>query len=158
MNLWLAEYAARAAHVLIGTIWLGATWFSLVVLHRRGPQCFARDADFEDFITQLSDGNRRRIVGALLSSALSGAALAWLIGPQHIDWRLIALKTALWCVSLGIIYVVSWRLWPARVFALPHELPRLRDVQTRLRVLMVGALGASALLGLLSRALRDAAR
>jgi hypothetical protein len=156
MILWFAEYAARATHVLIGTIWLGATWFSLAVLHRRGPQCFARDADFEDFITRISDGNRRRIVGALLSSALSGAALMALLGADRVNMGLITAKLALWCVSLGVLYTVSWRLWPARVFALPHELPRLRDVQTRLRVLMVGALGMSALLGLLAHALRDA--
>jgi hypothetical protein len=153
---WLAEYGARLAHVLVGAGWLGATWFSLVVLHRRGPECFERDADFEQFITMLSDGNRRRIVGALVASVVTGGLLAWLVarGADRAWWALVAAKVVFAAGSGAIIYVVSWRLWPARVFALAHELQALRAAQTRLRICAVALLGASCALGILAQAMR----
>jgi hypothetical protein len=145
-------------HVLVGAAWLGATWYSFAVLHRRGPACFDEDRDFERFITAISDGNRQRIFGAAAWLAASGAALIWLLRAQvrgELWWWLVAGKAALMVATLAIVSTISWRMWPARIFALEHELPALRATQTRLRAAMVLMLGLGCALGVIAHATRS---
>jgi hypothetical protein len=45
---------------------------------------------------------------------------------------------------------VSWRGWPARVFALPAELPALHRRFRRVALVMTGLVGAAFVLGVVA--------
>lgn len=148
--------ALTIVHVWIGAAWLGGVWLSLTALHGRGPSLFARDADFERTIAGFSRGNRRVLIGCALAMAATGAALWVLRGPGDGLWQaLVAIKAGLLVANAAVFAYVSWVLWPARLFALPAELPALRRRQTRLRVASLVLLGASAALGVVAHAARS---
>jgi hypothetical protein len=58
-------------------------------------------------------------------------------------------KILLWLLAMGIFWDVSWRLWPARVFALPHELPALRRQFKRRAIALVSIAIIAMALGML---------
>ena len=156
---WLPLGAARLVHVLGAALWLGSIYFSATALHQRAPKLFERDEAFEAFITGLSDGNRRRHLTAFMACLLSGAALVASSGPRAASqasgawglwWALMALKLGLWGAGAALFGVISWRLWPARVFALAQELDGVRRQGTLARWALLGVLGAGACAGVVA--------
>jgi hypothetical protein len=60
---------------------------------------------------------------------------------------LIAAKVILWLIALAIFCRVSWRLWPARIFAAPEELPAIRRQFRASAITMICIAAAAMILG-----------
>ena len=109
----------------------------------------------EAFAATLAAGARWGVLAMVAALALSGAGLALVEDdPPGGWWALVALKTSLLLVALAIFAWVSWRLWPARLFAGADELP---DVRRRFRLAaysLTGLVAAEVVLGVAADALR----
>jgi hypothetical protein len=128
----MVEQSLRAVllllHVLAGAAWFGSIFYSIFVLYPR--------------------------LAAMSLVALSGVGLllmpmADLTGPRL---TLIGTKIALTLASAILFWRVSWHWWPARLFALPSELPALHR---RFRIgaaCMLALVGSNMALGVLARA------
>jgi hypothetical protein len=142
-----------AAHLLLGVGWLGAMSYSLFMVQPKAARYFAGDDDaHEEFVTTLANGARWKVVGLLAAIAATGAALAvW--SPHRTGgwWAGVAAKTGLLAAASGLFWWVSWRAWPARVFALPAERPRWRR---RFRLAGLGLLGCAGLASLVGVLIR----
>jgi hypothetical protein len=145
------ETLVRVLHVLVGGAFFGACFFSLTVLHRRGPQLFETREAFARFVAGITHGNRQRGLTTLAVTVLTGAllgALMWSEKGSQEAW--LALLTAKALVSVGFLGVfayVSWRLWPARVFAVGDEIAALQRKGNGLRLTMCVLLGLAMVLG-----------
>ena len=122
--------------------------YSLTVVQPKVDRFFAADDDGrEAFLALIASGNRWRVVALIAGIAASGVALWWLTGRD--DAAVQVVRALALAAAAGIFWYVSWRHWPARVFALGAE----RDVlRRRLRVLagtMTGLVGVVFVLGLL---------
>ncbi|MFI5912973.1 hypothetical protein [Dactylosporangium sp. NPDC051541] len=108
-------------HLALAAAWAGAMGYSLVVVQPKAERFFKErgDDDYEDFLLVMAHGNRWKVVpliaALLVTAGLSGQYLA----------------IPVYLLAAGIFANVSWRHWPARVFALPAERPAFRR---RLRV------------------------
>lgn len=148
------ELFAKLVHVLGAILWIGSIYFSASALHQRAPALFARDEDFESFITGLSDKNRYRHLLAFSASLLSGVALTYLAWAKYTPrqtwaWSLIILKVVLFIISALIFSYISWRLWPSRIFALPEELRQQRRLGAWARWLLWSSLMLAATAGVI---------
>ena len=134
-------------HLALAAMWCGSMGYSLVVVQPKVARFGFDDERLEEFLTLLAQGNRWKvvpIVGALLAT---GAGVAALTGGGI---RLTFLGVSVLYVAAAAVFAdVSWRHWPARVFALPGERPALRR-GLRLRawtmLVLVGTAFAAALL------------
>jgi hypothetical protein len=97
------------------------------------------------------------VLAVIAFIALSGVALV-LIAPagerSGAWWALIAVKAGLLGVALGVFAHVSWRLWPARLFAGPDELPAVRARFRVASVALIGLVAAGTVLRVAAGALR----
>jgi putative copper export protein len=150
MRDWL-WWILASAHLLAGAAWFGAMFYSLMVLHPRAGRFFgADDEKFESFISILAQGARWKVLSALGLIALTGAAMIPLTESHSTNhWKEIILaKVILWLMAVGIFCRVSWRLWPARVFAVPKELPAIRRRFRASAIMMICIAAAAMVLGL----------
>ncbi len=142
-----------AAHLLLGVGWLGAMSYSVFMVQPKAARYFRGDDDaHEEFVTTLANGARWKVVGLLSAIAATGVALAvWATQRTTGWWVGVAAKTGLLLLASGIFAWVSWRAWPARVFALPAERPGWR-LRFRLAGLaLMGCAGLASLVGVLIR-------
>lgn len=123
-------------------LWLGAMSYSLGVVQPRVARFFTDQRQREEFLTSLAHGNRWPVValiGSLTVAAVgvlvTGSALALTIG--------YSLALLLHLAAAAVFGHVSWRHWPARVFALPAELPGYQVRLRRLAWSMLGLVGAA---------------
>lgn len=140
-------------HVGIGAVWLGSMVYSLGVVQPRIGRLFGDPAKAEDVYRELAAGNRWRVVAMIVFLGLSGAALVPLLSDDHGDgwwWTLIAAKAGLLVAAAGCFWWVSWRGWPARIFALPAELPKLHRRFRQVAIVMTALVGAAFALGVLA--------
>jgi hypothetical protein len=138
-------------HTGIGAVWLGSMVYSLGVVQPRIGRLFDSPARAEDVYRELAAGNRWRVVAMIVFLGLSGAALAFSGGDRSTTWwALVAAKAALLLAAAALFWWVSWRGWPARVFALPAELPGLQSRFRRVALLMTGLVGLAFTLGVLA--------
>lgn len=149
----LGTAALVAGHLLIGVGWFGAMSYSLFVLQPKAAQYFAGDDEgHEAFLTTVAHGARWKVVGLLGALAATGAGLVLLAADRPAGWwPLVGAKIALLALAAAVFWVVSWRYWPARVFALPAERPAIRR---RFRFAALALLGCAALASVLGAALR----
>jgi hypothetical protein len=132
--------AIVVAHLTLAATWLGAMVYSLLVVQPRVGRFFTDERRREAFLVVLANGNRWRVAplaGALLLTA------AAVVGTAPRLARGYAAALVLYAVAAAIFANVSWRHWPARVFALPDE---LAGFQRRLRAqawAMVGLVGTA---------------
>jgi hypothetical protein len=147
----LGTAALLAGHLLLGAGWFGAMAYSLFVLQPKAARYFATDdAEHETFLTTLADGARWKVVGLLAAVAGTGAGLAALAGHRSgWWWALLAAKVGLLAAAGAGFWLVSWRYWPARVFALPAELPGIRRRFRRVALGLLGCAAAASVLGAL---------
>lgn len=102
-------------HLGLAAMWCGSMGYSLLVVQPKLARFFASSSDrLEELLIVLAHGNRWKVVP--------------LIGVLVVSAGLIAVHDPLFLVVLGLYVVaaavfadVSWRHWPARVFALPSE-------------------------------------
>jgi hypothetical protein len=117
------------AHLTIAAVWLGSMVYSLVVVQPRVDRFFPDASRREEFLVTLANGNRRPVVA--LVAALLVTDLAILVTRP--DVRLgFGIALVLHLLAGAVFTHVSWRHWPARVFAVAEELP---GFQHRLRLL-----------------------
>jgi hypothetical protein len=142
-------------HTGIGAVWLGSMVYSLGVAQPRIGRLFGDPAKAEEVYRELAAGNRWRVVAMIAFLGLSGAALLLSDGDGGSDrtatwWALIAAKVGLLIAAAGGFWWVSWRGWPARVFALPAELPALQSRFRRVAIGMTALVAAAFALGVVA--------
>jgi hypothetical protein len=133
-------------HLTVAATWLGSMAYSLNVVQPKVARFFADDQRREDFLLTLAHGNRWRVV-ALIGTLLLTAAGVTATAPRTaaIGYGVVL---GLYAVAALIFVNVSWRHWPARVFALPAELPGFRRSLTRQAWAMLGLVGTAYLTAL----------
>lgn len=132
-------------HLVLAAIWVGSMAYSLVVVQPRVATFFGDDARREEFLVALAHGNRWPVVAllvAILGSA-AGALLGWHRAAAGYVVALVLDGTA-----AALFVHVSWRHWPARVFAVPAELPSYRRRLRRIAWTMLVLAGTAFLAAL----------
>jgi hypothetical protein len=156
-------------HIGVGAVWLGSMVYSLGVVQPRVGRLFGDPARAEEVYREMAAGNRWRVIALIALLAASGVGLVPLLagglpGPhgeasraglagERGDawwWTLIAAKAGLLVAAAAGFWWVSWRGWPARVFALPAELPALHRRFRRVALVMTGLVGAAFVLGVVA--------
>src|SRR5438874_8569072 len=139
-------------HALAASAWLGAMVYSLFVLHPQAHRYFRTETEFEAFITAVSGGARWKVLLALAVIAASGVALALVRWPQPHSGQwlaLVSVKLVLFIAALCLFIFTSWRLWPARLFAAPTDIPRFQRLFRRVGFTMITLAVLSTVLGVL---------
>ncbi len=143
-------------HGLVAATWFGAMAYSFAVLHPRASRFFGSDErGFEELMITLAAGARWKVLGACALLAASGAGLAvlpWVRqgAPGSLWAGLVLAKTVLFVATVGVFVHVSWRMWPARLFAIPPEVPAHQRRFRRVAVALLGLVGAQIVLGVLA--------
>lgn len=131
----------EAVYLLPAAVWTGSMTYSLGVVQPRSARFFTDDDHLEEFLTVLASRNRWPVVAMATTLIVSATALL-VVCPWHGARLVYGIALALDLVATAVFANVSWRHWPARVFALPEERP---DFRRRLRLsaraiwLLVGA-------------------
>jgi uncharacterized membrane protein len=146
-GLW---WFVASIHVLAGAAWFGAMFYSLTILHPRGKKFFGDDDEkLENLVATLAQGARWKVLSGLALIAVTGLAtipLAQSRSTEH--WNaIIAAKAILWLLAVAIFCRVSWRLWPARIFAAPQDLPKVRQQFRASAIALIGIAAAAMVLG-----------
>jgi hypothetical protein len=129
------------AYLVLTTLWLGSMIYSLVVVQPRVARFFRDDEQREEFLVVLANGNRWPVVALIVGLLLSGGVVAFAgSGAVSVGYTL---AVGLDLVAAGIFVDVSWRHWPARVFALSEEIPGFRRRLTVRAVTMTVLIGVS---------------
>ncbi|MBO0830127.1 MAG: hypothetical protein J2P24_20325 [Streptosporangiales bacterium] len=114
-----------AAHVLCAAVWFGAMAYSLAVVQPRVERVLGNQS--EQLLVVLAAGARWKVAGLVGVLAVTGGALALL--PAHrspVWWTAIVVSAVALVAAAAVFWRVSWRMWPARVFATADELPAHR--------------------------------
>ena len=146
-------------HALVGAVWLGSMAFSLFHMQPRARAYFESQSDLEAFFATMGHGARWKVLLALGVLAVTGFGLAVLRWPRPASaaWlALVGAKVVLFTAALGLFVHISWRLWPARLFASPQELPRLNVAFRRAGLTILVLAGLSTVLGILLHIIRTA--
>ena len=116
-------------------MWLGAMGYSLFVVQPRLGRMVGHDpVRVEEIHRELAHGNRWRVVALIAILWLTGIGLA-LLRPG--GWIVLSVKGLALAGASVLFWWVSWRGWPARVFALPGELAPLQLRFRRIALAMV---------------------
>lgn len=127
MNAWLT--GIRFVHVIASAGLFGAMGYSIGVVQPKARRFFQDARDFEEFTAFISHGARWKMIGTLAVIALTGALLV-IFHPHEADHRwlaLIAAKMLVLLIATAVFCYASWRLWPARIFASPKEIPKFQQ-------------------------------
>ncbi|GIJ47453.1 hypothetical protein Val02_43390 [Virgisporangium aliadipatigenens] len=141
------QYLIVLVHVGVGALWLGAMAYSLRIVQPRVARMFSDAERAEELYREFGTGNRWPVVGLIATLAVSGAALLFFGERDAWWWAVVVAKIGLLLAASVAFWWVSWRGWPARVFALPAELPALQAKFRRVAVLMAVLVGVAFGLG-----------
>ena len=123
-----AGMVVAVVHLTIAATWLGSMAYSLGVVQPKVTRFFPDEERREEFLLVLAHGNRWRVV-ALVGALMASAAVTM------VTWSRVAAAYAValvfYAAAAAVFVNVSWRHWPARVFAVRAELEGFRR---RLRV------------------------
>jgi Flp pilus assembly protein TadB len=135
-------------HLGVGALWLGAMAYSLRIVQPRVARLFADPERAEEVYREFATGNRWPVLGLIGTLAVSGVILV-LLAPERDAWwwAVVAAKAVLLLAASVAFWWVSWRGWPARVFALPAELPALQGKFRRVAVTMAVLVATAFVLG-----------
>jgi hypothetical protein len=128
------------AHLAGAAVWLGSMVYSLAVVQPRVERFFPDRERREEFLLLLAHGNRRPVVALIAVLLLTD--LAVLLGRPEIRLG-YGIALVLYLLASALFVHVSWRHWPARVFALPEELPGFQRRLRQLAWMMLGCVGAA---------------
>lgn len=120
----------EAVYLLPAAVWTGSMTYSLALVQPRSAKFFTDDDQLEDFITVLAHGNRWRVL-AMAATLIASAAAIIVLGPWAGARVVYGIALALDVAATAVFVHVSWRHWPARVFALPEE---RSDFRRKLRI------------------------
>jgi hypothetical protein len=145
--------ALAIVHLTLAAIWLGSMSYSLTVVQPRVARFFTDAGRREEFLTTLAHGNRWRVVG--LVAALVLTALGVIVSAPRTVATGYAVVLVLYLAAAAIFVNVSWRHWPARVFALPSEVPgfqrALRRQAWAMCALVAAAFGTALIVSVAAR-------
>jgi uncharacterized membrane protein len=147
------------AHLAAAAAWIGAMAYSLAIVQPRARRFLGDAARYEEFATALAAGARRGVLALIAVLGASGAALVAVEVSRARDpgvgWTVLVAAKALLLVAAAAIFAhVSWRLWPARLFARADELEALQR-RFRATALVLTAVVATAFaLGAVAGAIR----
>lgn len=118
-------------HVGLASVWLGAMVYSLAVVQPRAERFLGGAPRYEGFAVTLAAGARWKVLGLCAGLLASGVGLIAIQlsahgGASTLWYLLVAVKAVLLVSAVALFAHVSWRLWPARLFALESELPVLQ--------------------------------
>ena len=152
----LVRFVLLLTHVAVGAVWLGAMAYSLAVVQRRVRRLFDDPARAEEVAVFLAAGARWKVIGLMAVLAVTGGALIGVEGWGHsARWQVaVAVKAVLLAGAAGFFAWVSWRLWPARIFALPAEIPRWQRRFDLVGAVLIGLVGAEFALGIAAHLIR----
>lgn len=136
----------QLVYLVLTTLWLGSMVYSLVVVQPRVARFFRDDEQREEFLVVLANGNRWPVVALVVGLLLSGGGVA-IAGSGAVSVG-FTLAVGLDLVAAGIFVDVSWRHWPARIFALPEEIPGFRRRLTVRAATMTVLIGVSYMVAL----------
>ena len=131
----------EGVYLALTTLWLGSMVYSLVVVQPKIARFFRDDERREEFLIALANGNRWPVVALIVGLVFSGGAVA-LAGSGAVSAG-YAVAVGLDLVAAWVFVDVSWRHWPARMFALPEELPGFRRRLTLRATTMTVLIGVS---------------
>ena len=146
--------ATAIIHALASAAWFGSMFYSFFVLHPRAKKFFANDEEFEQFIATIAQGARWKVLGAFAVVAVSGVLLIVLGRPQPAPplWiGCVVAKAVCLLIALAVFCHASWRLWPARIFATPGELPALQRSFRRVAIVLLLLIATASALGIVMR-------
>ena len=139
------------AHLTVAAVWLGSMTYSLSVVQPKATRFFSDDRQREEFLTTLAQGNRWKVIGLICALVVTAIAVI-VTAPPGVAYA-YAVALGLYVIAAAVFADVSWRHWPARIFARPEELPGFRgQLQVRARTMLV--LVAAAFLIALSASVR----
>lgn len=145
----LLTVAVAAAHVFAAAVWFGAMAYSLAVVQPRVQRMLGDDA--EQLLVVLASGARWKVVGMVAVLAGTGVGLVFLEpGGSALWWAAVVVSAVALAAATCVFCLVSWRMWPARVFALPAELPVHRRRFRMVAWTMVCLTGAATLAGVVA--------
>jgi hypothetical protein len=134
-------------HLTLAATWLGSMVYSLAVVQPRVARFFPEEEGREKFLLALAHGNRWPVVGLVAMLIVTAAGVMATASPLRVVIG-YAVAVALYGAAAGIFADVSWRHWPARIFALPTELASFRRslmVRAWTMLCLVGAAFVTAL-------------
>jgi hypothetical protein len=152
----LVRFVLLLAHAVAGAVWLGAMAYSLAVVQRRVRLFFGDPARAEEVAVFLAAGARWKVIGLMVVLAATGGGLIAVEGWGHsAGWQVaVVVKAVLLAGAAGFFAWVSWRLWPARIFALPAEILRWQRRFDLVGAVLVGLVGAEFVLGIAAHVIR----
>lgn len=115
----------EAVYLLPAAAWAGSMTYSLAVVQPRSARFFRDDDQLEEFLTVLAQGNRWRVL-AMAATLIASATAVIVVCPWPGARVVYGIALALDVAATAVFVHVSWRHWPARVFALPEERPAFR--------------------------------
>ena len=133
------------AHLAIAAVWLGSMVYSLVVVQPRAERFFPDPVRREEFLVTLANGNRWPVAALIAGLLGTGLALLLLRPGARLGY---GIAMFLYVLAGALFVHVSWRHWPARVFALPQELPGCQHRLRQLAWTMLALVGAAFLTAL----------
>jgi len=114
--------------------------YSLIVVQPKVAAFFTDDEEREVFLAALADGNRWRVVAMAGTLTASGALIV--AGADSTPVRVgYGAALVLYLAAVAVFVDVSWRHWPARVFALANERARFRQELRRRAWTMASLVG-----------------
>jgi hypothetical protein len=136
----MEDMAIAVAHLTIAAVWLGSMVYSLTVVQPRVERFFSDPERREEFLVTLANGNRRPVVTLIAALLLTDLAILVMRPEVRLGYGIALL---LYLLAGALFMHVSWRHWPARVFALAEELPAFQHRLRQLAWLMLGLVGAA---------------
>ncbi|MFI5732501.1 hypothetical protein ACIA49_20435 [Kribbella sp. NPDC051587] len=135
-------------HAGLAAAWVGGMAYSLFVIQPKLKRYFGPDAAGREALTTvIASGNRWKVIGLIVAITLSGVGLL-LLNDEH--WWIHAIKGMLLLMATVIFWYVSWKHWPARVFATTAELPVLQRRLIVLATTMLALAGLAFALGVVA--------
>ena len=141
----MTDALLTTVHAGTAAVWLGAMLYSLLVVQ---PRAVAELEDPEPLFVALAAGARWKVIAMCAVLAASGAGLIAIEDDASGAWAvLVGVKTALLIAALALFAHVSWRMWPARLFALPGDVPAHRRRFRAVALTLTGLVTAAFALG-----------
>ena len=130
-------------------------FYSITVVQPRAKRFFEKPEDFEEFVTFVSNGARWKVLGGYAVIAVTGFALVpFRRGEMSRAWMvLMGAKIVVLVAAVTLFSIVSWRWWPARVFATAEEIPKFQRLFRRVGFAMVTFVAIEFVLSLIAHAL-----
>jgi F0F1-type ATP synthase assembly protein I len=134
-------------YLMLAALWTGSMAYSLNVVQPKVAKFFTDEQEREAFLATLAHGNRWKVVA--MASTMICAAVAVIAYTSATAVRVgFGVALALDLIASAVFVQVSWRHWPARVFAVPSELPAFRSALMIRAWTMLGLVGSGFVIAL----------